>query len=545
MRLLPSMAILTGITLSGTTLYAQESFSVGPRHLGMGGTGVATADDVPAQYYNPAAYGFFSYQAPRSNPPAAMSPPSVPPAGPAPEPASAEQGGQLTPPPTQAVTNAEPLPSEQDNDLPSRFDNNALYRKDFGFAVDFSFGARIHKDFVDHVDTLRKFYDDGTFDSIGGTGFSSSTQAETDAKAKAFVEIVNALSNLQDPDNAMSIDMNTGVAARIGHFGLGVRAFSQVAARLQSLDFANLGLGGLGDLDSQLGSITAPGSGSVLTTAQQNQLQLAGISAGNVTTIDQLAAQAGISTDQTQALVDALTIVVGGGGGTLDNNTTAARIYGAGIMEIPLTFGYALNEHFAIGGNLKGMIGRVYGSDVLIFKDDAIDQLNNARDNYKQTVTWGIDLSVMYRMRMLQLGLTARNLNAPSFEGPTVGLIKYNDYTLDPAVTAGVAFIPYETLSFAVDLDLTTNESILNNYDTQMLRLGGEWDIFRILALRAGYSMNLAEDDIGALVHAGVGINLWAIRFDVAGAMALETTTYDGSEVPREARLSAQLAVDF
>ena len=495
MRLLPTMTVIAGLTVSGTSLWAQESFSVGPRHLGMGGTGVATVDDVPAHYYNPAAYGFFAYAAP---------------------------------------------PSEQSDKGPFSVDNNALYRKDFGGAVDFSFGARIHKDFVDHVDTLRKYYDDGTFDRIGTTGL-----AGLEADATAFVEIVNALSNLQDPDNAMSIDINTGVAARVGHFGLGVRAFSQVAARLQSLDFANLGLGGVGSLDAQLSGITAPGSGSVLTTAQQTQLQTAGISAGNVTTIDQLAAQAGISTDQTQALVDALSIVAAGGGGTLDNNTTAARIYGAGIMEIPLTFGYAINENFAVGGNLKGMIGRVYGSDVLIFKDDAADQINDARDNYKQTVTWGLDLAVMFRMRMLQLGLTARNLNAPSFDGPTVGAIKYNDYTLDPSVMAGVAFIPYETLSFAVDLDLTTNESILRNYDTQMLRLGGEWDIFRFFALRAGYSQNLAEDDVGALVHAGVGINLWAIRFDVAGAMSLDTTTYDGSEVPREARLSAQLAVDF
>jgi hypothetical protein len=463
----------------------------------MGGTGVATVDDVPAHYYNPAVYGFFSYAAP---------------------------------------------PVEQSDKGPFSVDNNALYRKDFGGAIDFSFGARIHKDFVQHVDTLRKYNDNGTFDSLGQNGITSQ------ADASALVEVANALGNLSAPDNAFTIDMNAGVAVRVGHFGLGVRAFSQAAARLQSLDLVNLGINAslaAGQADSELSAITVTGTGSILTTAQINQLTAGGYSNASINNINALAAQAGIPADQTQLMVDTLVSVNSGHTGTLDDNTSAARIYGAGILEIPLSYGHAINEHFAIGGNLKCMIGRVYGSDVLIFKDDAADQINDARDNYKQTVTWGLDLAVMFRMRMLQFGLTARNLNAPSFDGPTVGAIKYNDYTLDPAVIAGVAFIPYETLSIAVDLDLTTNESILRNYDTQMLRLGGEWDIFRFFALRAGYSQNLAEDDVGALVHAGVGINLWAIRFDVAGAMSLDTTTYDGSEVPREARLSAQLAVDF
>lgn len=61
MRLSPLLVLIA--STSGT-LYAQDSFVVGPRALGMGGTGVAAVDDLPAQYYNPAAFGFFGHQPP-------------------------------------------------------------------------------------------------------------------------------------------------------------------------------------------------------------------------------------------------------------------------------------------------------------------------------------------------------------------------------------------------------------------------------------------------------------------------------------------------
>lgn len=137
------------------------------------------------------------------------------------------------------------------------------------------------------------------------------------------------------------------------------------------------------------------------------------------------------------------------------------------------------------------------------------------------------------------------NLNTPTFDGPTVGATKFADYEIEPTVTAGAAFIPFETLTFAVDLDLIESETVLSDYKSQYFRVGGEWDILRFIALRAGYSENFAESDIGGLVHAGVGLDLWLVRVDLAGSMALETTEYDGDEVPREARLGVQVAADF
>ena len=508
MRLTRSLASLTSLTsvASQTSLaliascaglsFAQESFVVGPRALGMGGTGVAAVDDVPAQYYNPAAFGFFAYQ---------------------------------------------PPVAEQTDKGPDSVDNNKLWEKSWGVGIDATFGARIHQDFADHINVLKKYYDDGTLDRLSAAGLAGNA-----ADASSLMDMLNALGNLSDTNNAITADANAGLSMRIGHFGLGVRNFSQISGRVQSVDLVNLGLGGVGDLNTQLSGITPPGSGSVLTAAQITQLGLnTNLSNANITTIDQLAAQAGVTLEQTQLLVNSLVAAANGSGGALNTNTTAARMYGVSMIEIPLSFGWALNESIAVGGNVKAMIGRVYGTDVLVFGDDIAGAIERADENYQQTVTWGIDLAVMFRLPMLNLGLTARNLNSPTFDAPTVGLITYQDYEIEPSATLGAAFIPVEWFTLAVDVDLTSNSTVLSNYDSQMLRFGGELNIYHLIALRGGYSYNLAEDDIGGLVHAGFGIDFWLMRIDLAGAMALETTTYDGDTVPREARVGLQLAADF
>ncbi len=489
MRLSPALALLIG---SSGLAIAQDSFVVGPRALGMGGTGVAAVDDLPAQYYNPAAFGFFGHQ-----------------------------------PPVE----------EQTDKGPFSVDNNALWRKDWGAEADFTFGARIHKDFAEHISTLKDYWDDGTIDRISTSGLTN------EADALAMVNTFNALSNLSDPDNAITADATGGFSVRIKHFGLGVRTFSQVSGRLQTLDLVNLGIGG-SNIDAELTGITATGPGGTFTSTQMAALDAA-YSGTNHLTLDQLATQAGVTQAEADLLTQALVAASNPAGLPLDQNLSALRMYGVNLIEIPLSFGYAFNENIAIGGNLKAMIGRVYGTDVIVFGDDVEEAIRSADENYEETLTWGVDLAIMARLKMFNFGLTARNLNSPTFDGPTVGATKFPDYEIEPTVTAGAAFIPFDTVTFALDLDLIESETVLSSYKSQYVRLGAEWDIVRFFALRVGYSENLAESDIGGLVHAGIGVNLYLLRIDLAGSMALKTTEYDGNEVPREARIGFQLATDW
>jgi hypothetical protein len=327
--------------------------------------------------------------------------------------------------------------------------------------------------------------------------------------------------------------------------------YSEMAVRESNLDLTNLGLGGA-DFNNGLSTVTPTGNDgqtALFTPGQIAQLQAGpnGLSNANVQKLDYLARQNGVDSSESQHLVDVIAGVnAAGSGGDLNQNTTALRLYGFGLAEIPVTYGYALNEHLSFGLTGKLMIGRVYGHDVLVFQNGAADSLSSAKSDYQQTVTGGIDAGIMARFKYINLGLTGRNLNAPKFKGPTSASgVKFDDYTLDPEARAGAAFVPFSTLAFEVDLDLTRNKTILSGYKTQNLAAGLEWNAFHFLALRAGAYKNLAEKDVGTVVTGGLGLNLWLIRLDAAAAVALKKTTFDDREIPREVRGALQLAVDF
>ncbi len=159
---------------------------------------------------------------------------------------------------------------------------------------------------------------------------------------------------------------------------------------------------------------------------------------------------------------------------------------------------------------------------------------------------------MLLRMSKINFGLVGRNLNSPQFDGFTLvnpfdstDVTVIEDVTLDPQVVAGIAFIPTETVVFEIDYDLTRNETALRDYDTQNIRFGFEWDAARILALRAGAYKNIVEHDIGWVYTAGLGLNMWAARLDIAGAFSDDKAEFDGDEIPTESRLSAQLSFDF
>ncbi len=92
---------------------------------------------------------------------------------------------------------------------------------------------------------------------------------------------------------------------------------------------------------------------------------------------------------------------------------------GFGLVEVPLSYGYAINDHLAIGANLKLMRGRVYGNRIVVFDDSADEILKETDEKYQETTTFGLDLGVMARFHYFNLGVVGRNLNSPKFDGFT------------------------------------------------------------------------------------------------------------------------------
>ena len=241
-------------------------------------------------------------------------------------------------------------------------------------------------------------------------------------------------------------------------------------------------------------------------------------------------------------------------GGALADNTTTVVLNGFALAEVPLSYGYAINDHWSVGGSLKAIKGRVYGTEVLVFDDGSGDVISSVTDHYQDSTTFGLDLGIMGRYRLFNFGLIVRNLNTPEFDGFDVStrlsngstsLVHVASVKVKPQVAAGVAFIPLETLTLEVDYDLTENDTLLSNYATQNLSFGIEWDAFHFLALRAGAYKNMVQSDIGVVYTAGLGLNFWVMRLDIGGAYSDETARYDGKNYPKESQVSAQLSVDF
>jgi hypothetical protein len=100
-------------------------------------------------------------------------------------------------------------------------------------------------------------------------------------------------------------------------------------------------------------------------------------------------------------------------------------------------------------------------------------------------------------------------------------------------------------LTIAVDADLLPGQSSFSGYETQRVGGGIEINPWNVLALRGGVYQNVAESDIGPVVTLGAGLNLWAVRIDLAAAASTEMVSVEGYDIPEELRASLGLTVDF
>lgn len=251
---------------------------------------------------------------------------------------------------------------------------------------------------------------------------------------------------------------------------------------------------------------------------------------------------------------------VGDPGLSVDGNDSGVFTRGIITNEFALTYGHAFfDKKLGFGGNIKYIYGITFNS-FLRYDDvdnvgDALDQIFDSR-NSKRSSNFGLDLGLKYKATdWLDLGLLARNVNSPAFDAvrdPDVPRARQN-FILEPQVRAGLALYPVKRWVLALDIDVLENNSTsIIGLEYRMISFGTEYRIpigsLVDLSLRTGLWTNLAQNPNDSLAWTGgLGLRIGGFNLDVAVGSALnsseiETDVGQTADIPNRLNAAFQLA---
>jgi hypothetical protein len=407
---------------------------------------------------------------------------------------------------------------------------NFLQELDIGILFGLEVSAQ--GDVIAEADDVIDLVDEKDFDLVQDRLNNGSATAEDIEYALVLIKEINDLNR-----HGEGIYTGSGSCAylRLGkNIGIvaGGYAWSGADPNFDLNLFSALSAGGFGQLFAITGTGQFPVPGGPGETLS-NELQAIPIPAAEADQLAWLAEQAGL--DLANADVRAGIVLAAQNtdsspnpSETLYNNKSGFTLSGVIIQEIGLNLSLPiLNDKFSIGGTVKLLQGITYRRDYVIKDIDTgkalLDETyQDFRENREVSNKLGIDLGLVARpVPQVAIGLCARNLTRPSFR-----MVGDGSYMVKPHVRMGLAFLPIKQLSFALDLDLTKNESqALAGFHSQLLGFGVEFKpsdtkLFGF-ALRAGAYRNLAMHDEEMVVTAGFTMRIWAFELDLGGSSTL------------------------
>jgi len=254
--------------------------------------------------------------------------------------------------------------------------------------------------------------------------------------------------------------------------------------------------------------------------------------------------------DEAKKVVDNLV-----SGGSLDNNTSNLNVKAASFTEFAA--GYArpfdkLLTGLSIGANLKIIRGQIGDKTFKFLEEDKTgDAFKDINDYLKTSVKPSLDMGFLWNVNdkypkipfRPRVGLTIRNINSPSFDGPN------GKYKLDRQARFGVALSPFNWWHWALDIDLTKNSTPVDGFYSRQLSFGTEINIINRksfnLPLRLGMMKNIAESDSKTIYTAGIGLTFAYIHFETAVGISSGKQYIDGNKYPEKAQAVASLGILF
>lgn len=226
----------------------------------------------------------------------------------------------------------------------------------------------------------------------------------------------------------------------------------------------------------------------------------------------------------------------------VENKNTNVDIMGLAVVEIPLAYGQAFETEYgsiSVGGALKLMSGKTFYQRVDIDSDDAFDDMEN---NTQSTNTFGLDVGLAFKPNALEgmtLALVGKNINSPAFD--IAAIAGGGEYELEPMIRAGVAYQTNSWLEFAMDADLSENNSIMG-YKTQYIGGGLNFDLSAV-ELNVGLMKNIADSDQAGVVYtAGIATGPDWLHFELSAQMSSKTGKIEDTSYPKQASVNFALS---
>ncbi|WP_407333839.1 conjugal transfer protein TraF [Enterovibrio sp. 27052020O] len=219
--------------------------------------------------------------------------------------------------------------------------------------------------------------------------------------------------------------------------------------------------------------------------------------------------------------------------------TSKARVLAFAVVDVGLALAGNIEfagQRIALGITPKSQKYYTYHYQVSIDDFDADDWDSDA--NQTEESAFNVDLGAAWQTGPFRLGFAAKNLISQDIK--TVLYTREYTYEVAPLYTLGGAFVT-DLLTLAIDVDLNEQKrfsapsgpEIKDN--TQLVRLGTEFNAWGWAQLRAGYIQDL-EDTLDGTVTLGLGLSPFnTVHFDIA-AQIIDANSYGAS---------AQLAFTF
>ncbi|TDT43429.1 F plasmid transfer operon protein TraF [Halospina denitrificans] len=220
--------------------------------------------------------------------------------------------------------------------------------------------------------------------------------------------------------------------------------------------------------------------------------------------------------------------------GQVDGLESDGRVLASAVSEV----GLSLARRFSIQGHdvnigvtpkMVQMRTFDYVQDVNEFDENDFDASDFETDDTHLNLDIGASTQLGAEDQW-QLGASVRNLipqTLKTVENNNSLFYGQEEMKLDPLVTVGVAHTSsWHTLT--ADLDLTKNEGIGPAGDQQFLSVGGEFNVYNWVNVRAGARQNLASDtgqegiEEETQFTAGLALSPWALRVELGALVSSE-----------------------